>query len=188
MGNAERIVVGITGASGSILGIRLLENLSDVETHLVMSENSATVLEYETGMSGKDVEKLATHSYHDGDLAARISSGSFLYDAMCIVPCSGSTLAKLAAGISDTLITRAASVAMKERRRLVVVPRETPLSTIYIENMLKLSRAGAIIVPAMPAYYTRPKNVEDMTDFVVGRILDLIGKENRLVKRWDGGE
>ncbi|MCL4328475.1 MAG: UbiX family flavin prenyltransferase [Candidatus Thermoplasmatota archaeon] len=188
MAQRRRIVIAITGASGSILGIRLLRNLPDAEKHVVLSEGSIEVMEYETGMTREEVASLADHSYKDSDLSAPISSGSFIYDAMCIVPCSGSTLAKISAGIADTLITRSAAVALKERRKLIIVPRETPFSTLFIENMLRLSRSGAIIAPAMPGYYSRPKSADDMTDFVVGRILDLLGIENRLVKRWEGTE
>lgn len=188
MGRTGRVVIAITGASGSILGIRLLQSLKGVEKHLVISANSSKVIEHETGMSIEEVRKLGDFSYDDGDLAARISSGSFLYDSMCIIPCSGSTLAKVSAGIADSLISRTASVALKERRKLIIVPRETPISTIYIENMLRLSRSGVIIAPAMPGYYTRPASVDQMTDFVVGRVLDLMGIENNKIQRWNGIE
>lgn len=179
----QRIVLGITGASGSVLAQRFLET-ARAEIHLVISGNSSQVIEYETGKSVEYFQKMASYVYDDHDVAARISSGSFLYDAMVIMPCSLNTLAKVSAGISDSLITRAAAVALKERRRLIVVPREMPLSLIALENMERLTRSGAIVAPAMPAFYTRPKTIDDMVDFVVGRIMDLCGMENELVKRW----
>ncbi|MHB8562319.1 MAG: UbiX family flavin prenyltransferase, partial [Thermoplasmataceae archaeon] len=162
-------VVGITGGSGSVLGIRLLENLKDYEVHLVISESANRVLELETDYKIDYVESLATHTYDDKDIAARISSGSFKFNTMVIIPCSISTLGKISSGISDTLITRSAAVALKERRRLILVPREMPLSTIVLENMYRLSRDGAIIAPAIPGYYNRPKTSQEMIDFVVSR-------------------
>ncbi|SMD31691.1 UbiX family flavin prenyltransferase [Picrophilus oshimae] len=180
-----RVVIGITGASGTILAVRLLENLKDVEKHLVMSESAKRVMELETDYKYDYIKGLADYVYNDDDIAANISSGSFRYDALVIIPCSSSTMAKIASGISDTLITRTALVAMKERRRFIIVPREMPLSTIMIENMLKLSRYNVIIAPAMPGYYNRPRTVDDMVNFVVARVLDLIGIENDVSKRWE---
>ncbi|AAT42776.1 UbiX family flavin prenyltransferase [Picrophilus oshimae] len=180
-----RVVIGITGASGTILAVRLLENLKDVEKHLVMSESAKKVMELETDYKYDYIKGLADYVYNDDDIAANISSGSFRYDALVIIPCSSSTMAKIASGISDTLITRTALVAMKERRRFIIVPREMPLSTIMIENMLKLSRYNVIIAPAMPGYYNRPRTVDDMVNFVVARVLDLIGIENDVSKRWE---
>ncbi len=178
-----KIVLGITGASGSVLAQRFLETANS-EVHLVISSNSPQVIEYETGMNVEYFKKLASYVYDDHDVAARISSGSFIFDAMVIMPCSMNTLAKVASGISDSLITRAAAVSLKERRRLIIVPREMPFSLIALENMERLTRAGAIIAPAMPAFYTRPETVDDMINFVVGRIMDLCGISNDLVKRW----
>ncbi len=183
----EVYVVGITGGSGSVLGIRLLENLKDYEVHLAISESANRVLELETDYKIDYVESMATYTYDDKDIAARISSGSFRFNAMVIIPCSISTLGKISSGISDTLITRSAAVALKERRRLILVPREMPLSTIVLENMYRLSRDGAIIAPAIPGYYNRPKTSQEMIDFVVSRILDLMGVENDLMKRWKSG-
>jgi 4-hydroxy-3-polyprenylbenzoate decarboxylase len=185
--NERKIVLGITGASGSIMAKRFLET-ARAEIHLVISSNAGQVIEYETGLKEEDLKKMSTFNYDDRDVAARISSGSFIFDAMVIMPCSMNTLAKVASGISDSLITRAASVALKERRRLIMVPREMPLSRIAIENMLRLTESGAIISPAMPAFYTRPQTVMDMVDFMVGRVMDLCGIDNELVKRWKSEE
>lgn len=180
----KKIIVGITGGSGSILAIRLLENLVGNDVHLIISENAKKVLLEETDYSLSDLTSLANHVYDDSDIAAKVSSGSFRFSSFVIIPCSTSTLAKVSAGIADTLITRVASVAMKERRRMIVVPRETPLSTITLENMTKLSRMGIVVTPAMPGYYTRPKSVDDMVNFVVSRVLDLMDVENELINRW----
>ncbi|MCL4323472.1 MAG: UbiX family flavin prenyltransferase [Candidatus Thermoplasmatota archaeon] len=182
-----KIVLGITGASGSILARRFLET-ADAEVHLVISANSDKVIEYETGYNSSDFKKMAAYTYDDTDVAARISSGSFIFNAMVIMPCSMNTLAKIAAGISDSLITRAAAVALKERRRLILVPREMPLSAIALENMTRITRAGGIIAAAMPAFYTKPQTIGDMVDFMVGRVMDLCGMDNILVKRWKGEE
>ncbi len=179
-----RIVVGMTGGTGSVLAQRLLENLRGEEIHLVISNSAKKVLGEETEIKPEDLYGMVQAHYDDEDIAARISSGSFIFDTFVIIPCSMSTLAKLSAGISDTLITRVASVALKERRKMVIVPRETPLSTIALENMARLSSMGVIVAPAMPGYYTRPKTVDDMINFVVSRILDLIGVRNSLIKRW----
>ena len=187
----DRIVVGITGASGIPYGIRLLEVLKefDVEIHLTCSPSASLVNDYEgDGRDWKAVLALADVVHNNKNLAASISSGSFKAKAMAIVPCSGTTLGKLAAGISDNLVTRAGLVMLKERRPLILVPRETPLNTIYIENMLKLSNAGAIIAPASPAFYNKPKTLEDNIDFIVGRILDLLGYDSNIFSRWEGSE
>jgi 4-hydroxy-3-polyprenylbenzoate decarboxylase len=180
----DRVVVGITGGSGSILALRLLENLTGVEKHLVMSENAKTVLGVEVGKTPEELRSHADFTYQDSDLTAPVSSGSFIFSSMVIIPCSMSTLAKISSGIADTLITRCASVALKERRKLILVPREMPLSTIALENMHRLSLSGAIIAPAMPGYYTNPRTADDMINFVVSRIMDLMGVENNLIKRW----
>lgn len=187
--NMDRVVVGITGASGIPYGIRLLEVLKefDVEVHLTCSPSAELVNKHEgDGRSWKSVLALADVVHDNDNLAASIASGSFKVKAMVIVPCSGTTLGKLAAGISDNLVTRAALVMLKERRQLILVPRETPLSTIYIDNMLKLSNAGAIIAPASPAFYNKPKTLEDNLNFIVGRVLDLLGYDSDIFLRWEG--
>lgn len=178
-----RIVVAITGASGVIYGIRLLENLED-EKHLIISETALELIKSETDYELEYVKGLASRCYDNYNLHAPISSGSVRFDSMVIVPCSLSTLSKIANGISDNLITRTASVCLKERRRLLLVPRETPLSTIHIQKMARLSESGAILLPAMPAFYNKPKSVDDVVNFIVGKILDCLGIENRLYARW----
>ena len=187
----DRVVVGITGASGIPYGIRLLEVLRefDVEVHLTCSPSASLVNKHEgDGRSWDEVLALADVLHDNDNLAASIASGSFKAKAMAIVPCSGTTLGKLAAGISDNLVTRAALVMLKERRQLILVPRETPLSTIYIDNMLKLSNAGAIIAPASPAFYNKPKTLDDNINFIVGRVLDLLGYDSEIFSRWEGSE
>jgi 4-hydroxy-3-polyprenylbenzoate decarboxylase len=187
----DRIVVGITGASGIPYGIRLLEVLKEfnVEVHLTCSPSASLVNDYEgDGKSWDEVLSLADVVHDNDNLAASISSGSFKAKAMAIVPCSGTTLGKLAAGISDNLVTRSALVMLKERRPLILVPRETPLNTIYIDNMLKLSNAGAIIAPASPAFYNKPKTLDDNINFIVGRVLDLLGYDSDIFSRWEGTE
>jgi len=180
------IVVAITGASGIAYGVRLLEALktSNCETSLVLSEDGAKVLKLETDKRPQDLKKLATRSYTNGDMAAPIASGSRGFDAMVICPCSMSTAAKVACGISDNLITRAASVALKEKRKLVFVPRETPMSSIHLRNLATLAEAGAVVLPAAPAFYGKTEKVEDLVDFIVGRVLDSLGVENKLYRRW----
>ena len=187
----DRVVVGITGASGIPYGIRLLEVLRefDVEVHLTCSPSASLVNKHEgDGRSWDEVLALADVLHDNDNLAASIASGSFKAKAMAIVPCSGTTLGKLAAGISDNLVTRAALVMLKERRQLILVPRETPLSTIYIDNMLILSNAGAIIAPASPAFYNKPKTLDDNINFIVGRVLDLLGYDSEIFSRWEGSE
>lgn len=184
-----RLVVAITGASGVIYGIRTLEALSKlkVETHLVMSEWGAKNIKIETSKSAEYVKSLATQYHEDDNMAAPISSGSFKTDGMAIVPCSMKTLASIANAFDDSLVSRAASVCIKEQRRLVVVPRETPLSKIHLENMIKLAGAGATILPAMPGFYHRPETMDDLINHVVGKVLDQFGIEHRMFKRWGGG-
>ncbi len=179
-----KIIVGITGASGIPYAIKFLENLGREETFLVISENAKKVMEFEGGLKPDDLKKLGKHFYEDNDFTAPISSGSFIFDSMVIIPCSITTMSKIASGISDTLITRAAAVTIKEGRRLIIVPREMPLSQIELDNMLKMSRAGVIIAPASPGFYTNPKTVDDIVNFVASRILDLVGVDNELIKRW----
>jgi 4-hydroxy-3-polyprenylbenzoate decarboxylase len=181
-----RLIVAITGASGVIYGKRLLEMLrqNQVETHLVISRAAEKVIEHELQITRDDVEKLANHTYEINDWTAPIVSGSFKTDGMIIIPCSMKTLAGIAQGYSDNLILRSADVTLKEKRRLIIVPRETPLNAIHLRNMLELAKQGAVIVPAMPAYYHSPKRMEDLVDFIVGKILDLVRIEHSLYKRW----
>lgn len=184
-----RLIVGMTGATGAPLGVRLLEvlrDLEDVETHLVMSRWARTTVELETPFTAREVAKLADVTYTAGDQAAAISSGSFLTAGMVIVPCSMKTLAGIRTGYADGLVARAADVCLKERRRLVIVPRETPLSDVHLENMLALSRMGATILPPVPAFYNHPASLADMIDHLVVRILDQFGISTTLARRWDG--
>ncbi|ABO50987.1 3-octaprenyl-4-hydroxybenzoate carboxy-lyase [Desulforamulus reducens MI-1] len=181
-----RIVVGITGATGAIYGINLLEQLKkmDIETHLILSHWARRTIELETSYSVRQVIDLANIYYPEDHLAAAISSGSFRHQGMIIAPCSMKTLAGLAHGYAENLIVRAADVTLKEGRPLILVPRETPLNAIHLENMLKLAKCGAVILPPMPAFYHRPASIQDIVDQTVGRILDRLGVENNLVKRW----
>lgn len=177
-----KIVIGITGASGALYGIRLLQVLKE-ETFLVVSQHGKEVISYETEYTLDDLNP--TYYYPDHDLDAPLSSGSFLFDAMVVVPCSLSTVSKIATGIADTLITRCASVALKEQRRLIVVPRETPVNTVQLKNMMELSLQGAVVLPAMPGFYHHPQSVEDMVDFMVGKILDQLHIDHDLYTRWN---
>lgn len=183
-----KVIVGITGASGVIYGVSLLDHLRKrVEVSLIVSENAKKIIGYEVGKNAIEIKKLAKYAYENDDLFAPIASGSMKFDAMVIAPCSMSTLSKIAWGISDNLITRVASVCLKERRKLIIVPRETPLSTVHLENMMKLSAAGALILPAMPAFYPKPKNVDDVVNFVVGKILDALEIDHNIYRRWGEG-
>ncbi|MCZ0204176.1 non-oxidative hydroxyarylic acid decarboxylases subunit B [Streptomyces achromogenes] len=184
-----RLVVGMTGATGAVFGVRFLQvlaQLPDVESHLVLSRWARTTIELETGLSANEVGDLADVVHQPQDQGAAISSGSFRTDGMVIVPCSMKTLAALRAGYADTLVARAADVILKERRKLVLVPRETPLSEIHLENMLALCRMGAQLVPPMPAFYNHPRSVDDIVDHVVTRILDQFDLPAPAAKRWEG--
>ncbi|MBK0867925.1 MAG: UbiX family flavin prenyltransferase [Saccharopolyspora sp.] len=184
-----RLIIGMTGATGAPLGVRLLEELHEqpeVETHLVLSRWARTTIELETGYSAREVGKLADVVHGSGDQGASISSGSFRTDGMVVVPCSMKTLAGIRTGFADGLVGRAADVVLKERRKLVVVPRETPLSEIHLENMLALSRMGAVMVPPMPAFYNNPSSVGDVVDHVVARVLDQFGLPAPAARRWNG--
>jgi 4-hydroxy-3-polyprenylbenzoate decarboxylase len=183
-----RLIVGISGATGVIYGVRLLERLRDagVETHLVISRWGARTLTHETPYSREQVEALAHTTYAPGDMGAAISSGSFQTAGMLIVPCSAKTLAAIAHGFGDSLIHRAADVVLKERRKLLLAVREAPLSDIHLENMLKLSRMGAVILPPMPAFYSHPRSLSDVVDHTVERILDQFGVEVPGATRWAG--
>lgn len=185
----RRIIVGMTGATGSIFAIRLLQAVRDaggIDTHLVVSKWGLCTMRHETSFSYEDLCRLATHVHPPTDLGASISSGSFLTDGMIIVPCSMRTLAAIASGVGDNLIHRAADVTLKERRRLVVAPRELPLNEIHIENMLRLTRAGAVIAPPMPAFYNAPQTLHDMVDHIVVRLLDPFGIHLDENRRWNG--
>ena len=184
--NYLRLVVGISGASGVIYGLRTLEILHsmEIETHVVLSQWGEKNIEIETDKTIEYVRSLATTLYRNDSLAAPISSGSFLHGGMIIVPCSMKTLASIANGYDETLISRAAGVTLKESRLLVVVPRETPLSRIHLQNMLKLAEAGAVILPAMPGFYHRPTSLQDMIDHLVGKIIDQFNIRNNLSRRW----
>ncbi len=181
-----QLIVAITGASGVIYGIRTLEALAKakVETHLILSKWAAQNVKIETDKTVDYVRSLAAEVYEDEDLAAPISSGSFRTDGMAIVPCSMKTMASIAHGFDDSLVSRAAGVCIKEQRRLVLVPRETPLSLIHLENMTKLALAGVVMLPAMPGFYHKPRGIDDLIDHVVGKVLDQFGIENTLFKRW----
>jgi len=185
----RRIIVGMTGATGAVFGIALLRELQqchDVQTHLVLSRWARATIHLETGLSADGVVGLADVVYSWDDQAAAISSGSFLAHGMVVVPCSMKTLAGIRTGYADGLIARAADVTLKERRRLVLVPRETPLSEVHLENMLALARMGARIVPPMPAFYNHPASIGDIVDHIVMRILDQFEIESTTAKRWNG--
>jgi 4-hydroxy-3-polyprenylbenzoate decarboxylase len=184
-----RLVVGISGASGTIYGIRVLEMLreTDIETHLVMSKSAELTLAYETDYKPKDVRALATVNHPNADIGATISSGSFQTIGMVVAPCSIKTMSEIATGVTSTLISRAADVVLKERRRLVLALRETPLHGGHLRTMAQLADMGAIMAPVMPAFYNRPKTIDDLVNHTVGRLLDLFGIENAAVKRWHGG-
>lgn len=191
----KRLVVGISGASGVIYGIRMLEALRDLghETHLVMSRSAETTLAIETKRKVAEVQALATATYAVTDVAAALSSGSFVTDGMVIAPCSIRSLSEIATGVTSSLLTRAADVTLKERRRLVLMVRETPLHTGHLRTMAQASELGAVIFPPVPAFYGWPETIEDIVDQTVGRALDLLGVENDLVRRWgapspDGGK
>ena len=183
-----KVIVGITGATGAIYGVRILERLREagVETHLVISRWGARTLLHETPHSREYVESLATTAYRPADMGAAISSGSFQTDGMIIAPCSAKTLGAIAHGFGEGLIHRAADVILKERRRLVLVVREAPLSDIHLENMLRLSRMGAVVLPPMPAFYNHPRTVDDIVDHTVARVLDQFGLQVSGVERWSG--
>jgi 4-hydroxy-3-polyprenylbenzoate decarboxylase len=181
------LIVAITGASGVEYGINLIKYLStrqDLTFDLVISEEGKILIQHESTSSIDELSSAAANYYDNTDIAAPISSGSKKFDAMIIVPCSCSTLAKIAQGISDNLITRTASVAIKENRKLILVPRETPLSVIHLKNMTKLAKADVCILPAMPAFYPKPGEINDLLNFIAGKILDQLKIENDLYQRW----
>ena len=184
-----RLIIGMSGASGVIYGIRLLEVLSrveQVETHLVLSDSAKLNIAIETDRSAKEIQALADKVYSNRDIAARLASGSFKTDGMIVAPCAVKTLSAIANSYADSLLVRAADVVLKERRRLVLVPRETPLHRGHCELLLKASQMGAILAPPMPAHYINPQTVDDLVDHHVGRILDLFDLDPGLVQRWQG--
>lgn len=184
-----RLIVGISGASGVIYGIRLLEILKsheDVDTHLILSRHGRLNISVETDYSAKEVEAMADEIYSDRNLAAKLSSGSFKTDAMIVVPCSMKTLSGIVHSYADNLLVRAADVVLKDCRRLLLVPRESPLHVGHTRMIHQAAQMGAVIVPPMPAFYNRPETVDDIINHTVGRILDLLGLEADFVKRWEG--
>jgi len=184
-----RVIVGVTGASGSIYPLRLLERLRrqpDVEVHLVLSRAAEKTLFLETGRLGAEMKALAHHSYPMEDIAAAIASGSFHTAGMVVAPCSIHTMSAIAYGISSNLLVRAADVTLKERRRLILMVRESPFHTGHLRTMTQLSEMGAIIAPPIPGFYNNPKTIEDLVDSSVDRVLDLLGLSDEGVKRWQG--
>jgi len=184
-----RIIVGISGASGAIYGVRLLEVLREqdnVETHLVMSATGRMNIQIETDWKIKDVESLAEVVHRNNDVGAMIASGSYQSDGMIVAPCSMKTLSAIVNSYADNLLCRAADVMLKERKRLILVPRESPLHSGHCRLLYRASRMGIDIAPPMPAFYNRPQSVDDIVDHTVGRLLDLLGLESGLVKRWNG--
>jgi len=184
----ERIIVAITGATGAIFGVRALERLRefDLETHVIISPWGAKTIEHETGRSVKEVRALADVSHRPQEQGATISSGSFLTLGMLVAPCSVKTLAAISSGFAEDLVARAADVVLKEQRKLVLMVRESPLNAIHLENMLRLSRAGATMLPPMPAFYNQPGSIDDVVDHIVTRTLDQFGLHSDATKRWDG--
>jgi len=188
----KKIVVGITGASGSIYAKRLVEELlkKDIYTHIICTDTGKKVMKYETGIDLEQwVEELSKQYSHlmledINNLFAGVASGSYKFDAAVILPCSMGTLAEISNGLAKNLLCRVADVALKESRRLIIVPRETPFNAIHLENMLKLSRLGVTILPAMPGFYHMPQTMEDLIHFVVGKVLDSLSIENTLFKKW----
>jgi flavin prenyltransferase len=187
--HAGRLIVGISGASGTVYGVRLLEILrhAEIETHLVMSKSAEMTLAYETDLKPKDVRALASVHYPNSDIGAAISSGSFPTMGMVIAPCSIRTMSEIACGVTASLLSRAADVVLKERRRLVLAMRETPLHVGHLRNMTTLAEIGAVVAPIVPAFYNRPKTVDDIINHTCGRLLDLFGVDTGIVKRWKGG-
>ena len=182
------LIVAITGASGSIYGVRLLEELKErrIKTHLIITKAAAVVFRHEIGRNVEEIASIADYCYDARDLEASVASGSYVTDGMIIIPCSMKTLAAIAHGYSSNLVARAADVVLKEKRTLVIVPRETPLNVIHLQNMLSLAGAGAIILPAMPAFYHRPETITGLVNHVVGKVLDVLGIEHELYKKWQG--
>ncbi len=182
-----KLLLCISGASGVVYGERLLRTLSDIEdidVDLVISDAAKQMIDLELDVDVNTIKRLARNNFSPNQMEAPPASGSSLYDAMVIVPCSVSTLSKIAQGIADNLITRSAAVVLKENRQLILVPRETPLSKIHLENMVTICSAGGTILPACPAFYGTPKNIDDLVDFIVGKLLDCLEIENEIYERW----
>jgi 4-hydroxy-3-polyprenylbenzoate decarboxylase len=182
----KRLIIGITGASGAIYGIRLLEMLQElpVETYVILSKAAHITIKEETTFSVSDVKALASHAYQVDDIAAAVSSGSFLTDGMIVVPCSVKTMSEIAYGLTSNLISRAADVTLKERRKLILMFRETPLNLSHIESMRRVTEMGGIIAPPVPAFYNNPTTLDDIVTHSLGRVLDLVGIESNSVTRW----
>ncbi|NRB10061.1 MAG: UbiX family flavin prenyltransferase [Rickettsiaceae bacterium] len=186
--NDNKLIIAITGASGSIYGIRLLEYLKrlKIETHLILSKSALITINTELDYKISEIKSLADYNYHPNDIAAKISSGSFRVSGMIIAPCSMNTLAQIAGGYESNLISRAASVIIKERKKLALMVRETPLDSIHLENMLKLSNCGVNIFPPVPAFYNHPKSLDDIVNHSIARLLDLFDIDIDYAKRWEG--
>ena len=186
----RRLIIGMTGSTGAIFGVRMLEALkgTDIESHLIISKWAQRTLEHETRYTVEQVRGLASVVHSQGDMGASISSGSFKTEGMVVIPCSVRTLGGIANGYGEHLVHRAADVVLKERRKLVLVVRETPLSAIHLENMLAVTRAGAVVLPASPSFYSKPETLDSLLDTVVGRVLDQLGLANKLMPRWGEGQ
>lgn len=185
----KRIIVGISGASGSIYGVRLLQvlqNMPGIETHLVLSQGARVTLPLETEFTPEEVEALASVVHHPNNLAAPISSGSFPVSGMVVAPCSMKSLAQIALALNDNLLSRAADVTLKERRKLVLLPRETPLHLSHLRHMAAVTEMGGVILPPVPSFYHQPKTILDLIDQTIGKVLDQFGIEHTLFKRWTG--
>ena len=182
----KKLVIGITGASGFIYALRLIQHLKNCETHLVMTKAAHITRAQESGISLNELKKSVSAYHFIQDVGASIASGSFQHDGMLVIPCSMNTLAELAGGITNNLLTRAADVCLKERRKLVIVPREAPLHAIHLKNMVTLSELGAMIYPPMPAFYHHPQSIEQMVDHTIGRLLSVFDIEQNLSPQWLG--
>ena len=182
----KKLIVGITGASGSVYAVRLIDVLrkQGIEVHAVITDSGQRVLDYECGVTMEELSRRVDVLYPNADVGAAIASGSFRMDAMVVLPCSMKTAGAIAHGVTDDLLTRAADVTLKEGRRLLLVPRETPMHEIHLENLLRLARAGAVIMPAAPGFYHRPETLDDLVNMMVGKILDRLGIEAELFTRW----
>lgn len=185
-----RIIVALSGASGIVYGIRLLEAARElgIETDLIMTDLAARMIGIETSLEPDQVNALATRVHDSFDFTSPLASGGIRHQGMVVIPCSMKTVAGIACGFSDNLLLRAADCTLKERRPLVLVPRETPLSAIHLRNMLTLAEAGAVILPACPGFYHRPRNIQGLVDHVVGKVLDILGIEHQLYRKWREGE
>lgn len=185
----RKIIIGISGASGAIYGIRLLETLKkidNIETHLIITKTAHITISYETDYTPKSLEKLANFTYNPDNLCAKVASGSFKTSEMIIAPSSIKTMSEIASGITSNLLTRSADVILKEKRKLILMVRETPFHLGHLRTMVKLSEIGAVISPPVPAFYSRPKTIDDIINHSIGRILDLLDIETNLVTRWNG--